>query len=418
MKAWRRTLAATATSQVFSILGFSFVTPFMPLFIQTLGIHGAGRVTLWAALLSSGTALTMAISSPIWGAMADRYGRKIMVVRASLSACVIVALMSLTQNVYQLLLLRTLQGMFTGTVSASQALVASQAPRERLGFSLGIMQTCVFVGNSMGPLVGGVVAQAFGFRPSFLTGAGLLLISGLVVLIFAREDFTPDRSAHRPSLREGMAEAARTPALMAMVGTVFAVNFGVTIVFPILPQFVQVLQGAAGSAAATGLILAVAGVAGAIASLTTGFFAERLGYKRVLVVAAACAALLSVPQFFVTATWQLLVLRLLIGFAMGAIMPASSALVANLVPPEKRGTAYGLTASANSIGFAAGPLTAAAVVSTLSMRAVFLAAALVLAGIALWVGLRVPGARDEAEERERAGPAVAVSLPAPPAGMR
>lgn len=418
MEPWKRTLAATAVSQIFSILGFSFVTPFMPLFIQQLGIHGTSHITLWAALLSSGTAVTMAISSPIWGAMADRHGRKIMVIRASFSACVIIGLMALAQSVYQLLILRALQGMFTGTVSASQALVASQAPRQRLGFSLGVMQTSVFVGNSMGPFVGGLVADALGFRPSFLAGACLLFISGLVVVLFAREEFVPDKTKAQPSLRAGLADAARTPALMAMVGTVFAVNFGVTVVYPILPQFVQLLQGVAHAATTTGLILALAGVAGAISSLTTGYFAERLGYKRVLVVAAVCAGIFSAPQFFVSATWQLLVLRVLTGFAMGAVMPSSSALVASLVPPEKRGTAYGLTASANSIGFAAGPLTAAAVVAVADMRAVFLTAAVLMGIIALWVSLRVPGTRLQVAEIESPGPGTEVSLPVQMVGQR
>lgn len=405
MEPWKRTLLATAISQVFSVLGFSFVTPFMPLFVEQLGIHGIASVTLWAALLSSGTAVTMAISSPIWGGLADRYGRKIMVVRAAFSATVIIGLMGLAQNVYQLLLLRSVQGVFTGTQAAGQALVASQSPKERLGFSLGVMQTCVFVGNSMGPLLGGVIADLFGFRRSFLAAAALLFVAGLIVVLFAHEERIAPRAADAPSFLQGVRDAARAPALMAMVGAVFAVNFGITVVFPILPQFVQYLQGPGGHAAAvTGLMLALGGMAGAISSLTSGYLSDQIGYKRVLVIAASLASLLSIPQFFVTATWQLLVLRLLIGFAMGAVMPASSALVASLVPAEKRGTAYGLTASANAIGFGAGPLTAAVVVAASGMRTVFLTAAVVLAGIALWVGTQVQGPEELAAEGVSEGP--------------
>src|SRR5919199_3685899 len=143
---WKRTLGVTAASQTLCILGFSFVMPFLPLYINQLGVHGVARITLWAAILQGGSAISMAITAPLWGVLADRYGRKIMVVRAAFSAALLVGMMGLAQNVYHLLILRTLQGAFTGTVSASQALVASHTPRQRLGFSLGIMQTAVFSG--------------------------------------------------------------------------------------------------------------------------------------------------------------------------------------------------------------------------------------------------------------------------------
>lgn len=399
MTPWKRTLVVTAISQVFSILGFSFVVPFMPLFIQQLGIHGVASVTLWAALLSGGTAVTMAISSPIWGVLADRYGRKIMVVRAALSAALLVGLMGLAQNVWQLLALRVLQGGFTGTVSASQALVASQAPKERMGFSLGIMQTSVFLGTSLGPFAGGVVADTFGFRRSFIVAGLALFCSGLLVALLVQEEerFGERKGEARPQLLSGMGDALKIRGLPAMIGAVFAVQFGTTVVFPILPQFIQILQGAAGHAATvTGIVFAGAGIAGAISSVVVGWFSDRIGYRSILVVAALSAAILSVPQYFVTATWQLFVLRVGISLCMGAILPASSALVASLVPSEKRGTAYGLTASANAVGFAAGPLTAAAVVALVNIRAVFLTAAVLLGFIALWVGtvVRIPDDED------------------------
>lgn len=390
--AWQRTLWVAAIAQTFSILGFNCVIPFLPLYVQHLGVHGAAGVTLWAAILSGGSAICMAVTAPIWGVLADRYGRKIMVARSMASAALLIALMGLVQNVYQLLVLRMLQGMFTGTVSASQALIASQAPRERLGFSLGVMQTAVYVGTSVGPLLGGVVADALGFRPTFVAAGALLFVGACIVILFIQEErrFAEHRGGSRPKLVAGMREALEIPVLPAMIGTVFAVQFGITIVFPILPQFVQYLQGPADHAATvTGLVLGAAGVAGAIASVSTGFLSDRLGYRFVLVGASLAAALLSAPQFAVTATWELFVLRVLVGFALGAILPAVSALTATLVPAEKRGTAYGLTGSATAIGFGAGPLAAAAVVDVAGIRAVFVTAALVLGVIGAWVGMMV-----------------------------
>jgi DHA1 family multidrug resistance protein-like MFS transporter len=285
-----------------------------------------------------------------------------------------------------------LQGIFTGTVSAAQALVASQSPRDRLGFSLGVMQTAVFTGTSIGPLAGGVVADAFGFRMSFVTGGAILFLGGVLVALYVQEEarFAERRAASAAPLLHGMWDAFRTPTLPPMIGAIFAVQFAVTVVLPVLPQFIQYLQGPAGHAAtATGLVLGAAGLAGALSSVSVGSVSDRLGYKTVLVAATLVAGLLSIPQYFVTATWQLLVLRVLVGLAMGAALPSASALIATLVPAERRGTVYGLTGSANSIGFATGPLSAALAVGLFNMQSVFLLAGAVLCAIAVWVAAMV-----------------------------
>jgi DHA1 family multidrug resistance protein-like MFS transporter len=343
----------------------------------------------------------MAVAAPIWGVLADRYGRKIMVVRAAFSASVLIGLMGLATSVYQLLALRLLQGMFTGTVSASQALVSSQTPRKRLGFALGVMQTAVFVGNSVGPLLGGLVAQLIGFRQSFGAGAVLLLTCAVLVFLFVREEphFAERRDEPRPNILAGMRQALVAPALLSMIASLFAVQFAITQVYPILPQFIQLLQGTAGHAAvATGLILAGAGAAGALSSTTVGWISDRIGHKTILVTAAAAACLISIPQAFVQTTWQLGALRVCDGFALGAMLPSASAILAGLVPPERRGAAYGLAASANSIGIAAGPLTSAAVVAVSGIRSVFFTAALILGCIAIWVATMVHvRRRDEAQ---------------------
>lgn len=385
-----------AVAQACSIVGFAFVTPFLPLYIQQLGIHGATNVTLWAAMLSGFVAIGMAVASPIWGALADRYGRKIMVVRAMGSASVLLALMGLVTNVYELLALRLLAGIFTGTVSASQALVASKTPRQRLGFSLGVMQAAVFAGNSLGPLGGGIMAELFGFRPSFGIAGGLLLSGTLLVAFFVREE-RPQASSPsqpRPSILGGMRDVLMTPALLPLIAAIFAVQFAITQVFPILPQFVQLLQGKAGHAAAvTGLILAGAGAAGAVSATSVGWFSDRIGHKRVLAIAALCAALISIPQTFVDATWQLGVLRVADGLALGAMLPSGSAILAGLVSSDRRATAYGLSAAVVSLGFAAGPLTSAAIVAVAGIRPVFISAAVLLAGISAWVTIMVPSGR-------------------------
>jgi MFS transporter, DHA1 family, multidrug resistance protein len=350
-------------------------------------------VTLWAALLSGSGSIAMAISSPIWGVLADRYGRKLMVVRATGSAVILVGLMGVATSVYQLLLLRILMGLLTGTITASQALVSSQVPRERLGFSLGVMQTAIFVGSSAGPLLGGLIAQAVGFRLSFAAAAALLFLSTVLVLVCVQEEprFTQQApTIPHPTLLAGMRAVLAVPVLLSTIGAIFVVQFATTQVYPILPQFVQLLEGPTGHAAlATGLILAGAGGAGALSSTAIGWFSDRIGYTAILITAALAAACLSVPQSFVHTTWQLGVLRVADGVALGAMLPAASAMLGNLVPPAQRGAAYGLASSATSLGMAAGPLTTALVVAVSGIRAVFLVAAVLLGFIAVWVSVMI-----------------------------
>jgi len=390
---WQQTLMVTAVAQSFSIMGFAFVTPFLPLYIQQLGIHGTAKVTLWAALLSGLVALGQASASPVWGALADRYGRKIMVVRAAASGAVLVGLMGVVGNIYELLALRLLAGIFTGTVAASQALVASQTPKNRLGFVLGVMQTAVFTGSSLGPLMGGVTAELVGFRPTFGIAAGFLMTCALLVLFFAHEQ-RPERvpKEDRPKLFAGMRQVLLIGGVPPMIASIFAVQFAVTQVYPILPQFVEQLQGHAGHAAAvTGVILAGAGVAGAISATSTGWFADRLGHKRVLVAAATMAACVSIPQSFVQTTWQLGLLRVFDGLALGGMLPSAGAMLAGLVPQERRATVYGLSAAAVSLGFGGGPLISAAIVAVGGFRPVFFSAAFLLAVVAIWVAVMAPG---------------------------
>jgi DHA1 family multidrug resistance protein-like MFS transporter len=385
---WRRVLTITAIAQTFSIIGFSFVTPFLPLFIQRLGVHGQAQITLWAAVLSGGSALCMAVSAPIWGVLADRHGRKIMLVRASFSAALLIGAMGLSQNVWQLLVLRMLQGAFTGTVTASQALISSQSPKNKLGFSLGVMQTSVFLGNSIGPLLGGVVADLLGYRTSFLAGAASLFIAGVLVTFFVteRKPEAPAAGEPRVPFWSGARDALRSPAILPMVVTIFAVQFGVTVVFPILPQFVQLLEGSSHyTATVTGIIFTGSGIAGAIASITVGAVSDRLGYRRVIMIGLGMTAVLSFPQAFVTAIWQLFLLRIAIDFSMGAVLPSASALIASKVPSNKRGTAYGLMGSATSLGAGSGPLASATVVAFADIRATFVMAGLLFILVELWV---------------------------------
>ena len=195
MEQWRKNLYSAWTAQIFSLTGFGFMLPFLPLFIQELGISEAGELKFWTGFLNSMTNLCLAIMAPVWGIIADRYGRKLMILRAMLVGSIVVALMSLAQSIWMVLALRIFQGLLTGTITAASALVAAGTPQNRLSFALGFLSSSTFIGMSFGPLVGGLSAEFIGYRYTFLIGAVFLLAGFFLVLLYIKE--VPDSPAER-----------------------------------------------------------------------------------------------------------------------------------------------------------------------------------------------------------------------------
>ena len=188
---WQRNLAVLWIGELIAIAGFSVTLPFLPYYVQELGITQMDQVAFWSALVAASQAVTMALVAPVWGSLADRYGRKIMVVRAMFGGAIIIACMGFVGNVYQLVVLRAIQGFLTGTVPAATTLVASSTPPERRGFAIGLLQMAIYLGGSVGPLIGGLIADSMGYRPTFWVTGALLLTAGILVSALVREEFVP-----------------------------------------------------------------------------------------------------------------------------------------------------------------------------------------------------------------------------------
>ncbi len=369
---WRVTLGVMLVGQLFAMMGFSFVMPFIPLFIGEL--HVSGRmVPVWAGLTVMGSGITMSIVSPFWGYIADRRGRKSMVQRAMFGGAVVLASMGLVRNVYQLAVLRIIQGAVTGTVSACVALVSTVVPRDRLGASLGLMQMAVFMGQSAGPLLGGVVASHYGYRVPFGVTGALLLAGGLLVHFGATERFTPpalDGAGPAPSLRVLL----RNPSVLGVLGVFLVLNVSTSFVGPVFPLFVkQIVGGEKQAASATGLLLAVTGVASALAAVTAGRLSDRVGHKGMLIVCTALTALLTFPHYWARTMLQLVVLRVLYGLAAGGMMPSMNAIVAGVAPRGSVGQAYGFATTASSLGWAIGPAIGGVAAAAFGYRLPFIA---------------------------------------------
>lgn len=381
---WKANLIALFIAQLCAMMAFSFVFPFIPLYVHELGVHDPAAAARWAGAIGAAAAITMAFAQPFWGGLADRYGRRVMVLRSIAAASLTLALMGLARHPWHLLVLRLLQGAFTGTLAASSALVAASVPRERLGASLGLMQVTLYVGTAVGPLIGGLIADQLGYRVSCFAAGALLLLSALLVLAFVRERFEPPATGmERPSMFAGNLQLLAVPGFVLIMSIAFLIQFGTSIVSPVLALFIRELAAGTNAATNAGVVMAGTGVASALAAVLAGRIGDRVGHRRVLPVCLLGAALICVPQAFVRNTGQLFVLRFSLGLFLGGLMPTANALLAGLVPVQRRGAAFGLGATAVAIANAAGPISGALTASLFGMRAVFgLTAALYAMGFA------------------------------------
>jgi DHA1 family multidrug resistance protein-like MFS transporter len=401
MQTWQRNLYTLWVAELVAIAGFTVVLPFLPYYVQELGVTELKQVKFWSGLLFASKAIAMAIFSPIWGSVADRYGRKLMVERAMFGGAVVMGAMGFVQNVQQLVVLLTLQGCLTGTIAAATTLVASSVPRQRSGHALGLLQVAIYSGASAGPLLGGLVADHFGYRTAFVVTGALLFLAGITVAIFVHEEFEPphrEAGSRRSDFWLGVKAVFRSRELLGVLGIELMMRLGTKIMGPLLPLFVQTLApGEARIASLVGLITGLGAATSAVGAALLGRASDRLGYRTVLMACALGMAMVYVPQFFVTTPVQLLILQAAAGAAMGGGLATIGALLAKLSPEGRQGAVYGLAWSAVSAASGLGPMIGVAVAVGLGLRASFLFAAGIYGLAAFMVGAVSDGQPEQAK---------------------
>jgi MFS family permease len=408
MTDWKRNLAALWLAEFLALFGFSFNQPFLPLFIHhDLGLADPAQLAFWSGLAGGASGVTMMIASPVWGAVADRRGRKSMLVRAMLGGAVCVGLMGIVQSPAQLVAVRLLQGATSGTVVAATALVAAETPRHRVGWAVGVLSSAIALGGAVGPVVGGLASAAVGFRPVFFGGAALLLLGLPPLVVLVRETRRPAGAAARRGGLEGLRQVAR-PVLVA-VGVLIAGQALMQFAFISTQQMIalRILSLDASTASlVTGIAFGAAGVATAVASTVYSRLTRRLGHHRFAVVAAlSFAGAITTGALVGTVGWLVLAV-LAFGFFYGCLNPTLATMIGLEAPVSVQATVYGVSASALAFGFAVGPLTGGTVAAVTGSPSVsMLLAAVVVAALALVVGF---GGREPAVAmREAAGSTVA-----------
>jgi MFS transporter, DHA1 family, multidrug resistance protein len=367
------------------MIGFSSYGSFIPYYLQEIGVSSYDLALAWTAAFNSGAAIAMMIASPIWGNLADRFGRKVMLVRATAAGTVLAGLMSLVTSPMQLVIIRVLQGALCGTMGAAMTMVATETPENRLATSLGTLQTAQYIGMAIGPLIGGLLADATSYRTVFPLAALIMGLALLAIILLVHEHKTvraTSTARARLNLKgiKGIFNANAVLLIIALGSTSFAMS----VLAPIMPFYIQsIVSDSSKLATIAGLVTSASAVTTAIAAIWIGRLGDRVGYKQVLVFCMIGVALIFVPQGFIRSPWQLIVLRAFQGVFIGGILPTANALLARSTRHENRGTIFGMATSAQSGGNALGPVIGAAVAGSLGLASGFFITAAIFGAIAL-----------------------------------
>ncbi|MBL7637034.1 multidrug efflux MFS transporter [Atlantibacter hermannii] len=380
MESWKVNLISVWFGCFFTGLAISQILPFLPLYVAQLGVTSHEALSMWSGLTFSVTFLVSAIVSPMWGSLADRKGRKLMLLRASLGMAVAILLQAFATNVWQLFFLRALMGLTSGYIPNAMALVASQVPRERSGWALSTLSTAQISGVIAGPLMGGFLADWVGLHWVFLITAGLLMVSFVVTLLFIKEGLrTVVTKDQRLSGKAVFASLPYPGLIVSLFVTTLVIQLCNGSVGPILALFIQSLApGSNNIAFLSGLIAAVPGVSALMSAPRLGKLGDRIGTARILMGTLIVAVVLFFAMSFVTNPVQLGILRFLLGFADGAMLPAVQTLLLKYSSDQITGRIFGYNQSFMYLGNVVGPLMGAGVSAAAGFRWVFVATALVV----------------------------------------
>lgn len=367
---WKQNLKVAWLGNFLTGTSFTLVMPFIPVFVEELGV-GPGLVEYYAGLAVSTNALAAALMAPIWGSLADRYGRKPMMVRAAFAMIFTMGGMAFVPNVFWLLVLRVLNGVFTGYIPNATALIASQVPKDKTGYALGTLSTGAVAGNLIGPTLGGVLAEMFGVHTVFLLVGLLYAIVVILTVFYIREDFVPIKKSDVLPIKEVFAQVKDRKILAGLFVTSMVIIAAAQAVVPILTLYVRHLGQTDNLLFVAGFIISLPGMASLATSGYLGKLGDRIGNHRLLLMALTYSLLINVFCVFAENPFQLGLLRFLYGFGTGALLPSVNSLLTKLTPKEGISRIFAYNQLFNNLGSVVGPMMGSAVAAQMGYDWVF-----------------------------------------------
>ena len=376
---WQRNVWALSLCVFIAFVGFQFFSPFLPLYVRELGVTDPSRIALWSGLLAAVTPTVSALLSPVFGRLADRFGRKMMLIRSLAGFTVIIAAMGLVTSVYQLFVARFLQGLVAGFTPMAIAVASVSAPREKASIAIGRVQAAQLLSTAIGPAVGGFAASHLGIRPAFYVTSGMCAIALVALIILFRESrpLESDEARARPRSTP-LREFLRYPHFFVVILLLLIAQFidrGLALLIPLHVAHIPAVDAAATS----GIIISVAAVGAALSASVGARLAEGMAVGRLLFVQLLVGGTLCIAMAFVGSWIALLVLRTLVALCLGGALTLAYTLGGMLVPTETRGAAFGWLAMGVQIGTAASPL------ATGALAAMSIPSAFVANGALAWI---------------------------------
>lgn len=367
---WKQNLKVAWLGNFLTGTSFTLVMPFISVFVEELGV-GSGLVEYYAGLAVSTNALAAALMAPIWGSLADRYGRKPMMVRAAFAMIFTMGGMAFVPNVFWLLVLRVLNGVFTGYIPNATALIASQVPKDKTGYALGTLSTGAVAGNLIGPTLGGVLAEIFGVHTVFLLVGLLYAIVVLLTVLYIREDFVPIKKSDAMPVKDLFAQIKDRQMMVGLFVTSMIIIAAAQSVVPILTLYVRHLGQTDNLLFVAGFIISLPGMASLVTSGYLGKLGDRIGNHRLLLMALTYSLLINVFCVFAQNPFQLGLLRFLYGFGTGALLPSVNSLLTKLTPKEGISRIFSYNQLFNNLGSVVGPMMGSAVAAHMGYDWVF-----------------------------------------------
>ncbi|WP_331852217.1 multidrug efflux MFS transporter [Streptococcus pyogenes] len=367
----------------FTGASFSLVMPFMALYVENLGTP-TELVEYYAGLAVAVTALASALFAPVWGKLADRYGRKPMMLRASFVMTFTMGGLAIIPNVFWLLILRLLTGVFAGYVPNATALIASQAPKEESGYALGTLATGVTAGALIGPLLGGILAELLGIRQVFLLVGVILFLCSLMTAVYVKEEFKPIRRFEMIPTKVILKQVKSPQIMLGLFVTSMIIQISAQSVAPILSLYIRHLGQTHNLMFTSGLVVSAMGFSSLFSSSYLGKLGDRFGNHRLLLAALCYSFIMYFSSALAQTSFQLGVLRFVYGFGVGALMPSINSLLTKLTPKEGISRVFAYNQMFSNLGQVIGPFIGSNVAVVLGYRSVFYVTSLIVFVNLIW----------------------------------
>jgi MFS transporter, DHA1 family, multidrug resistance protein len=382
---WKRNLLILWIGTFFMMVGMNLIIPFLPLYVQDLGVKDEHQVEMWTGAIFAGSPLLSGLLAPVWGIFADRFGRKLMLIRSAVGMAIVMTLMGFVHSPAQLLILRLLMGLISGFIPTAVALQATETPKEHTGRALGILQTGGVTGGLIGPLLGGVLAEWLGIRNVFYFTGAVLAIASLVVIWGVHESNHYEKLTWKALFSKPADSGQKVDNRIRGLGVVplyftsFLIFFSIQSIEPIITVYVQSMHVKSHLETISGLVFASSGVGTVIAAPYLGRLGDKIGNKKVLLGSLIAMAVLYLPQAFANSPWMVIGFRFTCGLFVGGLIPSVNALLRKLSPAEIQGKIFGYNQMANAMGMVAGPLYGGVIASYFGIPTIFISTSIIFA---------------------------------------